>query len=43
MHVTRGPGYPEDMANAVLFLTSDQSRFINGQILNIDGGAVGKV
>jgi NAD(P)-dependent dehydrogenase (short-subunit alcohol dehydrogenase family) len=43
IQLTEGPGYPEDVANAVFFLASDESRFINGQVLNIDGGAVGKV
>lgn len=29
---------PEDMANAVAFLASDQARFITGQVLNVCGG-----
>jgi len=31
-------GKPEDMANAVLFLLSDESSWITGHILNVDGG-----
>ena len=31
-------GSPEDVAQAVLFLASDQSRYITGQVLAIDGG-----
>jgi 3-oxoacyl-[acyl-carrier protein] reductase len=31
-------GQPEDMANAAKFLLSDESSWITGQILNIDGG-----
>ncbi len=31
-------GAPEDIADAVNFLVSDQSRFITGQILTVDGG-----
>lgn len=31
---------PEDIADAVLFLASDQSSFITGQILSVDGGIV---
>lgn len=31
-------GQPEDIANAVLFFASDQSRFITGQTLIVDGG-----
>ncbi len=29
---------PEDVADAALFLASDQSRFITGTLLNVDGG-----
>ena len=43
MQLTAGPGYPEDVANLVAFLASDAARFINAQVLNIDGGAVAKV
>lgn len=31
-------GKPEDMANAVLFLLADESSWITGHILNVDGG-----
>ena len=31
-------GTPEDVANAVLFLASDLSTYITGQVLNVDGG-----
>jgi 3-oxoacyl-[acyl-carrier protein] reductase len=31
-------GQPEDVANAVLFLVSDEAAYITGQILNVDGG-----
>ena len=31
-------GEPEDIAHAALFLASDEARFINGQILEVDGG-----
>ena len=33
------PGYPEDIANAALFLASDLSSYITGQILVVGGGA----
>jgi 3-oxoacyl-[acyl-carrier protein] reductase len=31
-------GDPEDIANAVLFLASDEARYITGQGIVIDGG-----
>jgi 3-oxoacyl-[acyl-carrier protein] reductase len=31
-------GQPEDIANAVLFLASEQAGWISGQILSVDGG-----
>ncbi len=38
-----GPGYPIDVANVVLFLASDESRFVTGEIINIDGGSPRKL
>lgn len=35
-----GKGRPEDIADAVAFLASDEARFITGQTLNVDGGMV---
>ena len=32
-------GTPEDIARAALFLASDESGFINGQVIGVDGGA----
>jgi len=31
-------GEPDDIANAVLFLSSDQSKYINGETLHVNGG-----
>jgi 3-oxoacyl-[acyl-carrier protein] reductase len=31
-------GKPEDISNAVLFLASDESSYITGQCLKVDGG-----
>ena len=35
---TRRLGRPEDVANGVLFFVSDESSWITGQVLSIDGG-----
>ena len=31
-------GNPEDVANAVVFLASEKSRYITGSVINVDGG-----
>lgn len=36
--VLNRPGRPEDVANAALFLSSDLSAHITGQVLRVDGG-----
>ena len=41
--VIKGPGYAQDVANAMLFLASDESRFITGEMINVDGGAAAKL
>ena len=35
---TKKAGHPEDIAHAVAFLASDESKFINGQVIHVDGG-----
>jgi 3-oxoacyl-[acyl-carrier protein] reductase len=35
---TRRLGAPEDIANAVVFLASEQAGWISGQVLSVDGG-----
>ncbi len=34
-------GEPVDIANAYVFLASDEARYINGAVLSVDGGMVG--
>jgi NAD(P)-dependent dehydrogenase (short-subunit alcohol dehydrogenase family) len=31
-------GLTEELANAIVFIASDQASFITGHILNVDGG-----
>ena len=33
-------GAPEDVANAVVFLASSKSRYITGEVLDVNGGLV---
>jgi len=33
-------GEPKEVANAILFLISDEASFITGHILHVDGGLV---
>ena len=33
------PGHPMDIANAVLFLASELSSWVSGQVLSVDGGS----
>lgn len=41
--IVQGPGYSIDVANLVLFLSCEDSRFITGEIINIDGGVAAKI
>ena len=36
----KGIGQPEDVANVILFLASDLSEYVNGQVFGVDGGQV---
>jgi NAD(P)-dependent dehydrogenase (short-subunit alcohol dehydrogenase family) len=37
------PGRAEDVANTIIFLASDEARFITAEVINVDGGAAAKV
>jgi len=37
-YVVRRPGQPQDIANMVLFLASDASSWITGQVYPVNGG-----
>jgi meso-butanediol dehydrogenase/(S,S)-butanediol dehydrogenase/diacetyl reductase len=43
VQMLRGPGQPVDVANTVVFLASEEARFITAALINIDGGSVCKV
>ncbi len=43
IQILNGRGRPEDVANTVLFLVSDEARFLTGEIINVDGGMPGKL
>jgi len=38
----RRAGTPEEVANAVLWLASDEASFISGAIINVNGGVVSR-
>jgi NAD(P)-dependent dehydrogenase (short-subunit alcohol dehydrogenase family) len=44
-YLTRIPlnhfGHPQDVANCVAFLASDDARYVTGEVLNISGGFLG--
>jgi 3-oxoacyl-[acyl-carrier protein] reductase len=43
VQLLKGPGRAADVANTVLFLASEEARFITAEVINIDGGAAAKL
>jgi NAD(P)-dependent dehydrogenase (short-subunit alcohol dehydrogenase family) len=43
VQLLKGPGRATDVANTVLFLASEEARFITAEVVNIDGGAAAKL
>jgi len=43
VQLLKGPGRAEDVANTVLFLASEEARFLTAEVINIDGGAAAKL
>jgi NAD(P)-dependent dehydrogenase (short-subunit alcohol dehydrogenase family) len=41
--LVQSPGTPDDIAAAVVFLLSDDARYITGQTINVDGGSSAKL
>jgi NAD(P)-dependent dehydrogenase (short-subunit alcohol dehydrogenase family) len=40
MHPTRRVGTPDEVGAAIVFLASDESSFVNGELLRVDGGMI---
>ena len=43
MHPTKTYGTPDDVANLVLWLASDEARYASGQLWVLDGGLSAQV
>ena len=39
-HLTSYLGAPEDIASMVAYLSSDEARYVTGQVINVDGGCL---
>ena len=43
VQLLEGSGYPDDVAACILFLASEEARFITGECINVDGGLAVKL
>ena len=43
IHPLRRTGTPEEVAELIVWLASDQASFMTGQILTLDGGRIAKL
>jgi NAD(P)-dependent dehydrogenase (short-subunit alcohol dehydrogenase family) len=43
VQLLKGGGRADDVANTVLFLASEEARFITAEVINIDGGSAAKL
>jgi len=43
IQILKRQGEPIDVANAVLYLASDESKFVTGTFLDVSGGAIGRL
>jgi NAD(P)-dependent dehydrogenase (short-subunit alcohol dehydrogenase family) len=43
VQLLKGEGRADDVANTVLFLASEEARFITAEVINIDGGSAAKL
>jgi NAD(P)-dependent dehydrogenase (short-subunit alcohol dehydrogenase family) len=34
-------GRPQDIASAAVYLAGDEARFVNGTVIDVDGGRIG--
>jgi NAD(P)-dependent dehydrogenase (short-subunit alcohol dehydrogenase family) len=43
VQLLKGAGRADDVANTVLFLASEEARFMTAEVINIDGGSAAKL